>query len=70
VLRLSPPALAATMIGAFCLHFFAASNLAGFLGGYLEKMPASQFWVMHAAMVGFAGVGHMLHARDEVQARG
>jgi POT family proton-dependent oligopeptide transporter len=30
--------------------------VAGFLGGYLEKMPASQFWGMHAAMVGFAGI--------------
>jgi POT family proton-dependent oligopeptide transporter len=73
--RLSPPVLAATMMGVFYLHFFAASNLAGFLGGYLEKMPASQFWGMHAALVGFAGIvvlivrrffGHMLHARDEV----
>lgn len=74
--RLSPPALAATMMGVFYLHFFAASNLAGVLGGYLEKMPASQFWGMHAAMVGFAGIvvfivrryfGHMLHARDEMR---
>jgi POT family proton-dependent oligopeptide transporter len=73
--RLSPPGLAATMMGVFYLHLFVASNLAGLLGGYLEKMPASQFWAMHAAMVGFAGVvvfiirkffGHMLHARDEV----
>jgi POT family proton-dependent oligopeptide transporter len=73
--RLSPPALAATMMGVFYLHFFAASSLAGYLGGYLEKMPASQFWGMHAAIVGFAGVavlvvrrffGHMLHAREEV----
>lgn len=75
--RLSPPALAATMMGIFYLHFFAASNLAGFLGGYLEKMHASQFWGMHAAMAGFAGIvvlvvrrrfGHMLHARGEARA--
>jgi POT family proton-dependent oligopeptide transporter len=74
--RLSPPALAATMMGVFYLHFFGASNLAGYLGGYLEKMPASQFWGMHAALVAFAGIvvlivrkffGHMLLARDEVQ---
>jgi POT family proton-dependent oligopeptide transporter len=74
--RLSPPALAATMMGVFYLHFFGASNLAGYLGGYLEKMPASQFWAMHAALVGFAGVvvfvirryfGHLLRARDAVQ---
>ncbi|HEX3763359.1 MAG TPA: peptide MFS transporter [Kofleriaceae bacterium] len=72
--RLSPPALAATMMGVFYLHFFAASSLAGFLGGYLEKMPASQFWGLHAAMFGFAGIavlvvrqwfGHLLQARDE-----
>lgn len=70
--RLSPPALAATMMGVFYLQFFAASNLAGLLGGYLEKMPASQFWGLHAVMVGFAGVvvlvvrryfGHLLQAR-------
>lgn len=54
--RLSPPALAATMMGVFYLQFFIASNLAGFLGGYLEKMPGSQFWGMHAAMTGFAGM--------------
>jgi POT family proton-dependent oligopeptide transporter len=75
--RLSPPALAATMMGVFYLQFFAASNLAGFLGGYLEKMPASQFWAMHAAMVGFAGIvvlvvrryfGHLLHASDPAPA--
>lgn len=74
--RLAPPALAATMMGVFYLHFFAASNLAGYLGGYLEKMPASQFWAMHAAMVGFSGIvvlvirrffGHMLKATDELQ---
>lgn len=72
--RLSPPALAATMMGIFYLHFFAASNLAGFMGAYLERMSGSAFWLLHAAMVGFAGVtvlvvrqffGHMLHARDE-----
>ena len=71
--RLSPPGLAATMMGVFYLQFFAASNLAGVLGGYLEKMPASQFWAMHAAMVGIAGIvvlvvrkwfGHLLHASD------
>ena len=73
--RLSPPALAATMMGIFYLQFFAASNLAGLLGGYLEKMPGSQFWGLHAAMVGFAGVvvlivrqrfGHLLQASDPV----
>ncbi|MDB5367384.1 MAG: amino acid/peptide transporter [Rhodospirillales bacterium] len=72
--RLSPPALAATMMGIFYLHFFAANNLAGRLGALLEKMPAPEFWLMHAAMVGFAGIvvlivrhffGHMLHARNE-----
>jgi POT family proton-dependent oligopeptide transporter len=73
--RRSPPVLAATMMGVFYLQFFAASNLAGFLGAYLERMPASQFWGMHAAMVAVAGVvvlvirryfGHLLHARDPV----
>jgi POT family proton-dependent oligopeptide transporter len=65
------------MMGVCYLHFFGASNLAGFLGGYLEKMPASQFWGLHAVLVGIAGVvvlivrrlfGHLLRARDEAPA--
>jgi POT family proton-dependent oligopeptide transporter len=28
----------------------------GVLGGMLEKMPAVQFWLMHAILVGGAGV--------------
>lgn len=71
--RLSPPALSATMMGVCYLHFFGASSLAGVLGGYLEKMPGSQFWIMHAAIVGIAGVivlvirhylGHLVRGRD------
>jgi POT family proton-dependent oligopeptide transporter len=37
------------------LAFFAANNLVGWIGGFLEKMAASQFWLLHAALCGTAG---------------
>ena len=52
--RLSPASFGATAVGVYYLHLFVANNLVGWLGGYLDRMPASQFWLMHAgiAMVG------------------
>jgi POT family proton-dependent oligopeptide transporter len=58
--RTAPPALGATMIGIFYLHLFAANQFVGWLGGLLEKMPATSFWLMHAAMAGAAGVAFLL----------
>ena len=34
---------------------FAGNFFVGWLGGFLEKMPAVQFWLIHAALVGGAG---------------
>src|SRR6202048_4570333 len=47
--RVAPAALSATIIGIYYLAFFAANNLVGWIGGLLEKMAASQFWLLHAA---------------------
>ncbi len=72
--RVAPPALSATIIGVFYLHLFAANNLVGWLGGLLEKMPATHFWLLHAAFCGTAGIvfllagklfGHLLAPDDE-----
>src|SRR5256884_5401311 len=46
--RAAPAALSATIIGIFYLHLFAANNLVGWIGGFLEKIPATQFWLFHA----------------------
>ena len=71
--RVAPAALSATIIGVYYLAFFAANNLVGTIGGLLEKMPATQFWLLHSALCGTAGVifllaghffGHLLAPSD------
>ena len=54
--RAAPAALSATIIGIFYLHLFAANNLVGWIGGFLEKMPATHFWLLHAGLCGAAGI--------------
>jgi POT family proton-dependent oligopeptide transporter len=58
--RVAPAALSATIIGVYYLAFFAANNLVGTIGGLLEKMPATQFWLLHSALCGTAGVIFLL----------
>src|SRR6266496_2240774 len=71
--RLAPAALSATIIGIYYLAFFAANNLVGWIGGFLEKMPAANFWLLHSALCGTAGIiffiagrffGHLLAPGD------
>src|SRR5205814_4830961 len=54
--RVAPAALSATIIGIYYLAFFGANNLVGWIGGFLEKMPAANFWLLHAALCGTAGI--------------
>jgi POT family proton-dependent oligopeptide transporter len=54
--RAAPKSLAGTVLGLYYLHLFMANNLVGWLGGLQEKMAATQFWLLHAALVGGAGV--------------
>jgi POT family proton-dependent oligopeptide transporter len=54
--RVAPPALSATIIGIYYLAFFAANNLVGTIGGLLEKMPGTHFWLLHSALCGTAGI--------------
>src|SRR5207247_8927198 len=58
--RVAPAALSATIIGVYYLAFFAGNNLVGWIGGFLEKMSATQFWLLHAALAGIAGVTFLL----------
>jgi POT family proton-dependent oligopeptide transporter len=71
--RVAPAALSATIIGVYYLAFFAANNLVGVIGGLLEKMSATQFWLLHAGLCGTAGIifllcgqffGHLLAPGD------
>jgi POT family proton-dependent oligopeptide transporter len=61
--RVAPAALSATIIGIYYLAFFAANNLVGTIGGLLEKMPATHFWLLHAALCGIAGIIFLLAGR-------
>jgi len=61
--RVAPAALSATIIGIYYLAFFAANNLVGWIGGFLEKMAAPQFWLLHAGLVGVAGIAFFLAGR-------
>jgi POT family proton-dependent oligopeptide transporter len=72
--RVAPPTLSATIIGIYYLAFFAGNNLVGVIGGFLGKMPATQFWLLHAGLAGVAGVtfflagklfGHLLAPGDD-----
>jgi POT family proton-dependent oligopeptide transporter len=55
--RAAPRAIAGTMIGVYYLHLFACNMTVGWLGGLLEKMPAANFWLLHAGLVGIGGAG-------------
>jgi len=75
--RVAPAALSATIIGIYYLAFFAANNLVGWIGGLLEKMPATHFWLLHSALCGTAGIiflvagrffGHLLAPSDNERA--
>src|SRR5437660_1427754 len=61
--RVAPAALSATIIGIYYLAFFGANNLVGWIGGFLEKMPATRFWLLHAAMCGTAGIIFLVAGR-------
>jgi proton-dependent oligopeptide transporter, POT family len=54
--RAAPPALGATVVNAYSLHLFACNLFVGWLAGFLSRMPAVQFWLLHAALVGGAAV--------------
>jgi len=53
--RAAPKTLAGTVLGLYFLHLFAANNLVGWLGGLYERLSGTQFWLLHAALVGAAG---------------
>jgi POT family proton-dependent oligopeptide transporter len=54
--RMAPPAVNATLMGANTLSVFLGSVISGRLGGLYETLTVSQFWALHAALVGLGGV--------------
>jgi POT family proton-dependent oligopeptide transporter len=54
--RAAPPALGATVVNSFTFAIFLSNLAVGRLAGFLDKMPGSAFWTMHAVLVAIAGV--------------
>lgn len=55
--RAAPRAIAGTVIGVYYLFLFLANILVGIVGGWLDIMPAGQFWSIHvAAILGAAAI--------------
>ena len=47
--KYGPKAINATIIGLYYFAFFAANSLVGYVGGFLEKWPTTNFWLVHTA---------------------
>jgi proton-dependent oligopeptide transporter, POT family len=56
VSRAAPHSINATMIGGYSLAVFAGSVISGRIGSLYERWPASEFWLLHAALVSIGGV--------------
>jgi POT family proton-dependent oligopeptide transporter len=55
--RAAPRGLQGVMLGLYYLHLFFGNTFVGWLAGFLDEMPGSQFWGLHALLVASAGVG-------------
>ena len=54
--RTAPKPVNAMMIGVYFLAIFLGSIVSGRLGGLYESLSATQFWLLHAALAGLAGL--------------
>lgn len=54
--KYAPKAINATIIGLYYLAFFAGNTIVGWVGGFLEKWPTTNFWLLHAAFAAGAGL--------------
>ncbi|KRA83561.1 peptide MFS transporter [Altererythrobacter sp. Root672] len=58
--RLAPKQINATVIGLYYLAFFGANSLVGWVGGWFETMPTTQFWLIHMGFAATAGLVFVL----------
>lgn len=54
--RSAPKVIASTIIGVFYLQVFISNMLVGWLGGFLERMTAANFWLLHAGLTAGAAL--------------
>lgn len=57
--RIAPRQLQSTVVGMYSMSFFATNALVGWIGGWINAMPATTFWLMHAGFAGGAGVAFL-----------
>ncbi len=53
--KYAPKAINATIIGLYYLAFFFANSMVGWVGGFYQTMPTTNFWLMHAGFAAAAG---------------
>jgi len=58
--KVAPKAINATVIGLYYLAFFAGNSMVGYVGGFLETMPITQFWLLHAGFAAAATAAFLL----------
>jgi len=58
--RISPRQLQSTVVGMYSMSFFVANALVGWIGGWINTMPATTFWLIHAGFAGAAGLVFLL----------
>ena len=58
--KYGPKAINATIIGLYYFAFFAANSLVGYVGGFLEKWPTTNFWLLHGAFALGSGLCFVL----------
>ena len=61
--RCAPAAVNSMMVGVYYLSMFAGSIISGRLGGLYERLSSTQFWLLHAVIVGTGGLLLLLFAR-------
>jgi POT family proton-dependent oligopeptide transporter len=58
--KYAPKAINATVIGLYYLAFFLGNTMVGWVGGYLEKWPTTNFWLLHASFALGSGLCFVL----------
>ena len=58
--RLAPKQISGTVIGLYFIAFFLGNSMVGYVGGWFETMPVTQFWLMHMGFAASAGAVFVL----------
>ncbi|MGA2871915.1 MAG: MFS transporter, partial [Verrucomicrobiota bacterium] len=54
--RAAPKGLAGVMVAVYYLQLFLANMLVGYLGSLFDKMPSTQFWLLHVGLMAASAV--------------